>query len=226
MLKAIVAVLFLYSVAYSYDVPLTWTAPGDDGNVGTAAQYDIRYSVDSMVLKNWTNAVQVIGEPLPKIAGTKENFTITNLPDPSIATVYMAIKTRDEANNWSLMSNMVNTKLTTDTTRTFTLSWTSTGNDGNVGTAAQYDIRWSYVNITEANWNQATQVNGEPAPLIAGTQQSYLFSALVNKGSTIYVAIKARDNANNWSPLSNVVSSTPLVDTTPPANITDLRNTP
>jgi len=51
-------------------VELTWTAPGDDGNVGTCAEYDIRYSQDSTVLVAWINATQVQGEPTPKVAGS------------------------------------------------------------------------------------------------------------------------------------------------------------
>lgn len=111
MLKKItILVPFLFNMAYAADVKLTWTATGDDGDVGTAAAYDLRYSTDSMVLVNWVSAVQAVGEPLPKPSGSPESFVLTGIPDPSIAAVFIAIKVRDEAFNWSPLSNIVNTR--------------------------------------------------------------------------------------------------------------------
>lgn len=84
-------------------VALTWTAPGDDGTVGTAAEYDIRYSQDSTVLVAWGAATQATGEPAPLIAGTTQSDTLT----VGNGKWYFAMRTRDEAFNWSLTSNIV-----------------------------------------------------------------------------------------------------------------------
>lgn len=100
---------------------------------------------------------------------------------------------------------------------TVNLSWTAPGDDGNVGTAAAYDVRYSTANITEANWAAASQVTGEPAPKIAGSAESFSFPLTVVNGTTYYFAIKARDEANNWSALSNVVSVN--IDSAPPGTI-------
>ena len=51
-------------------ITLTWTAPGDDGDIGTAASYDIRYSLSSINASNWNDATQVTGEPSPQTAGS------------------------------------------------------------------------------------------------------------------------------------------------------------
>jgi Tol biopolymer transport system component len=85
-------------------VTLEWTAPGDDGSKGTAACYAIRYSTDSTILKQWDFALRVPNEPLPKPAGTMEKHTITDLPLDS--TYYYAMKSQDEAGNWSAISNI------------------------------------------------------------------------------------------------------------------------
>jgi hypothetical protein len=86
-------------------VALTWTAPGDDGNVGTATTYDIRYSTSPITETNWSSATQVTGEPTPKPAGSTETFTVTGL---SLGTTYyFALKTADEVPNWSGLSNVV-----------------------------------------------------------------------------------------------------------------------
>jgi len=80
-------------------ITLNWTAPGDDGNVGTASLYDIRYSTSPINEGSFASAIQVQGEPLPKPAGTVEIFTVPSLPPSSI--YYFAMKTADEVPNWS-----------------------------------------------------------------------------------------------------------------------------
>ncbi len=90
---------------------------------------------------------------------------------------------------------------------TITISWKAPGDDGSMGTASQYDIRYSTSLITEANWATATQVAGEPAPTTAGVVQTYTVSGLT-PFTTYYVAIKAADEVPNWSGLSNVVTHT------------------
>lgn len=90
--------------AWAASITLNWTAPGDDGSVGTASQYDIRYSTSTITDANWATATQVTGEPAPKAAGLGETFTVTGLA--SSTKYYFAIKTADEASNWSPISNI------------------------------------------------------------------------------------------------------------------------
>lgn len=86
-------------------IDLTWTAPGDDGTTGTAAEYDIRYLAGTTPITdaNWASATQCTGEPAPQAAGSSETFTVTGL---AAGTDYcFAIKTADEVPNWSTISN-------------------------------------------------------------------------------------------------------------------------
>ena len=92
------------SAVTSNSTTLTWTAPGDDGNVGTATEYDIRYSTSNITEANWASATQCMGEPSPKISGSVETFTNTNLSPAT--TYYFALKTADEVPNWSGLSNV------------------------------------------------------------------------------------------------------------------------
>ena len=80
-------------------VRLTWTAPGDDGSSGTATTYDIRYSTGTITDGNWASARQATGELAPKVAGTSQTWTVQGLS--ANTTYYFAIKTADEAPNWS-----------------------------------------------------------------------------------------------------------------------------
>lgn len=101
-----------YSMANAESVIVRWTAPGDDGNVGTATTYDLRQSSTLITSANFDQATQVTGLPAPRISGTAEQFTVTGLIP---GQYYFAIKTADEAGNWSLISNVVGIVIT-DTT--------------------------------------------------------------------------------------------------------------
>ena len=89
-----------------------------------------------------------------------------------------------------------------------TVIWTVPGEVGSSDRPGRYDIRYSTSSITEANWDTATQVQGEPIPGDFGDAQSFTITDL-NPGTTYYVAIKtSNDTGSTTSPLSNVVSGT------------------
>jgi parallel beta-helix repeat protein len=102
-------------------------------------------------------------------------------------------------------ADIVDLALSETTSNSATLIWTAPGNDVNTGTASQYDIRYSTDNITEANWNLATQCAGEPSPQAAGNSESFTIPNL-NPGTTYYFALKTADEVPNCSGLSNVVT--------------------
>lgn len=93
-------------------VVLEWTATGDDGSIGKAIQYDIRYS-ELLIVENGTltssgrqiefqNAKQVANAPFPLAYGNHELFEVTGL-DPN-TVYYFAIKAVDKASNSSSIS--------------------------------------------------------------------------------------------------------------------------
>jgi hypothetical protein len=93
-------------------VAVHWTAPGNSGYVGKAAEYDGRYCVgDSMQLhNNWANCPVIPNMPLPEIAGTPQTVTVEGLQiNQSYA---FGIKTRGqpyEGNPTGLWSEISNT---------------------------------------------------------------------------------------------------------------------
>jgi hypothetical protein len=95
----------------------------------------------------------------------------------------------------------------TVTTTTIAFGWTAPGNDGNLGQAASYDIRYSTSNITDANWGSVTEVTGENSPSSAGAAQIFTISGLT-AGTTYYFALKTQDYAGNISGISNIASAT------------------
>ena len=93
-------------------VTLNWTAPGEDQANGIAYRYEVRYSTDSDELQNWTGGLAATGVPDPDTAGTTETFTVTGLTENTV--YYFAIKTQDNSENWSDVSNIVWAKPYTD----------------------------------------------------------------------------------------------------------------
>ena len=89
----------------------------------------------------------------------------------------------------------------------FTLSWTAPGDDGALGTAASYQVRWDVSPITdEADWNAAIPVNAGFSPSPAGTAESFTMN--MDPGTLLYFALKTCDEASNCSGLSNSPSVT------------------
>ena len=86
-------------------VTLTWTAPGDDGPIGTASAYDLRVSTAPIDDANWSAAGVVGGLPAPLSAGTRQRTVVRGLTYGT--TYYFAIKTTDDAGNWSGLSNVL-----------------------------------------------------------------------------------------------------------------------
>jgi hypothetical protein len=113
---------------------------------------------------------------------------------------------------------------------TITLQWTAPGDDGNVGTATTYQMRWSASPIVGTDtlswWNAAFVVStGLPAPMIAGTTQTAIVTGAFVAGVTYRFMMKACDEASppNCSRYSNLATKT-FADTLAPAAIMDLRS--
>lgn len=199
---------------------LTWTAPGDDGTTGTATRYDLAYSHLPVTGETWSGATHPWPLPAPLPAGSLSSYTVTGIPPG--ATYYFAFQVADEEYNLSPISNVASAAVGPDaippdqldprvvavTDSSVTLSWTATGDDWSIGTAAQYDVRYATeLDVIRAHWDDATQGEGEPAPSLAGTTDSFTVTGL-QPGTSYAIGIKAGDERPNWSQLSLVEART------------------
>ena len=169
-----------------------------------------------------------------------EHMTVTGLTSGS--TYYFAVRAQDEIPNTSDLSNSHNCQAALDTIApaaitnlsgtsgtnegTVNLTWTAPGDNGNLGTATIYLVRYSTSIIdTDAKWNSATAVStGIPTPHAAGTTENMTVSGLTS-GTPYFFAVETQDEVPNTSPLSNSPSIQAAADTIAPAAITDLAAT-
>jgi hypothetical protein len=202
-------------VATKSTLALQWISPGDDGDTGQAASYDIRYHNSEITDLNWTDATPVVSPPAPKPGGSVEILVVKGLF--SSRRYFFCIKTCDEAGNESAVSNNASgttlaefvapapvtdlaAQAVSDTE--FRLTWTATGDDGVSGTASVYDIRYSTSRITSASFATATQLTGEPVPHTAGDPQHMQVGGFT-PDINYYFAMRVGDELPNWSNLSN-----------------------
>ncbi|ERE88788.1 calcium-activated chloride channel regulator 4-like protein [Cricetulus griseus] len=107
----------LQAVRDGEEITLTWTAPGDDFDVGKAQQYIIRISENVTDLRdNFDGALQVnTTNLLPNEANSKETFAFKpeNVSKENATYIFIAIKSVDKSNLSSKLSNIAQVALFT-----------------------------------------------------------------------------------------------------------------
>src|SRR5262249_20863466 len=83
----------------SSSIIYSWTAPGDDGSSGQAAQYEMRYSTSPINSSNFHSATVVPNLPVPHCANATQAYQLSGLS--SCTWYYLGITTGDEKANVS-----------------------------------------------------------------------------------------------------------------------------
>ncbi|MFH1843343.1 MAG: hypothetical protein ABIF77_09045, partial [bacterium] len=201
-------------------ITLRWNAPGDDGYLGQASQYDIRFLATALSEGQWAQATPVDTIVTPKDAGRLETLELSGFTD---GTWYFAIKTADEVPNWSDLSNVAGAfvggvegpSMVTDlaicwaTPESAILTWTApdSGTAQGGGAVIEYDLRYAMDPITDETWGFAAQVPDVGPPGDTGAAESFSVTGL-DRGTTYYFAMRSADETPTWSDLSNVASVT------------------
>lgn len=98
--------------------------------------------------------------------------------------------------------------------------WTAPGDDGAKGTVARYDLRYGDGDLS-SEWESARPLAAPLRPAGAGRTETVVVEGM--PAGTWHFAVKAADDATNWSALSNVATATVVLrDSIPPAAVADL----
>ena len=84
----------------------------------------------------------------------------------------------------------------------YTLGWVATGDDGNVGKIAAYEIRFSDTTFNDANFDLATPLPG-PVPFDAGSGQSVTVKVPWRHPSG-FIGVRAVDEVGNKGPIASL----------------------
>lgn len=191
---------------------LAWTAPGDDGTVGTAATYELRMSLSPIDEPGWGGATVVTGAPTPLPAGAHQTMVVRGLTNGT--TYYFAIKTVDDAGNWSAISNLVRWDWVIDTAPPAAPSGLS------AATVTGGGVRVSWSPNSEADLAGYTVYRalsaGGPYTAVTGallTTASFVDMTIPAGAAAAWYQVSARDNSGNESARSSIASITLTVET-------------
>jgi hypothetical protein len=210
-------------------VVLSWQAPFDSGELGRATQYDIRYSTSDISDSDWDDGLaECQGEPDPKSAGEDETFEVTGLQ--SATKYYFALKSTDEYNNVSALSNVASvTTVPSDVEPPppvtgfmavagdgqVKLRWTNPAVDDIEGVVIRYSVEGYPDTVTSGRGIDADGIlPAEPA-----SADSFTHSGLTN-GTTYYYSIFTFDEVPNYSQSIHEDATPGEVDETPPPPVT------
>ena len=84
----------------------------------------------------------------------------------------------------------------------YSLAWSTTGDDGNVGKVTAYELRFSDTSFNDANFDLATPLSG-PKPNDFGSFQSHIVTIPWRHPSG-FIGIRAVDDAGNKGPIASV----------------------
>jgi chitodextrinase len=198
-------------------IELRWSAPADDGPLGRASQYEIRRASFPLDELNFHSGTLVAGAGVPGAAGAAESVTVPGLAENS--TWYFGIRSTDAASRTSAMSNLlqastvggapaaiVDLRVTARTDTSITFAWTATGDDGTTGRPQSYAVRGAFQLLDENGFVSAPLQRVVPATVDAGGTETMVFDGLTPAAS-YWFALKAMDDENNASLLSNVVAA-------------------
>lgn len=184
-------------------VMLAWTAPGDDQSIGRATAYDVRVSTSQITGSNFDAATPVSGAPAPADAGTRQTLRVRGLTRGT--TYWFAVRTVDDAGNWSGVSNVVRWDWILDTAPPSSptgLAVSRLGADARVQWAAngEPDLAGYHVYRATSQTGTYARVN---ATMVTGTQ--FTDTALPGGASALWYKVTAVDASGNESARSGAV---------------------
>lgn len=212
------------AAADSTRLQLRWTAPGVPGHAGALVAYDLRRAPFPPEPDDWDQWLAV-PTAAPAAPGSVEQLDLADLPAGSTWIIRLRARSDD---TWSTPSNAViataaaawdqtppaaihDLTLRWRSAGAMLVCWTGTGDDAEHGHASAYEVRHAAATIDEAGWNQAS-IAPPPAYDPSLDRWTCRLEGL-DPAAVTHVAVRAVDDAGNWSPLGPVLACAPPTGT-------------
>jgi len=178
--------------------------------------YDCTYGGTSMATPHVAGAAALLRSVVPTLPAVQVKQVLMDLGDPVPNLVgqnasgkrlnaFFPIADPDDTPPGAI----VDLATTGATSNSLFLGWTATGDDGEVGTASTYDLRYSTSPIDDSNFDAAMQAANVPPPGPSGAAETVEVLGL-DPGTLYYFAVKAADEWGNEGPISNLATGTTL----------------
>ena len=187
-------------------------APGDGilstvpGNAyasisGTSQASPMVSGIAGLILAEYPEST--VAEMKARILGSaqSENFASTLCLTGGRADALVA--TRNESTPPGPVNDF---RLTTVTRSTIALAWSAVGDDGDSGSAAYYDLRWSTDEITTSSFDIANQISDTRMPLRAGETETAVIRGCFEEGRAVHIALRVYDKAGNRSQSATLIA--------------------
>lgn len=183
-------------------------APGKDILSTTKANTYAVYSGTSMATPHVSGVAALIKAAYPDATAAQIKARLMNTADPVAALAGKTV-TGGRLNAYNALENdseapgAINGLAVTGAGTTFVnLGWQAAGDDGDVGSARRYEVRYAAQPITdEAGWNAATRADVQISTSVNTDDVNAVISGLAFNSSG-FVAVKAVDNVGNIGPMS------------------------
>lgn len=204
------------------ELVLTWTAPGDDGNLRTATDYLVQYGTSAFSGTEWgasyLTSVPSATLPVPQEAGNTETCTLTGLtPD---VRYWFGIKTEDEVPNTSLIDStspqanslpkgntlpvVTVSAITTTQTENVTVNYTLSDFDADTCTiSVSYSLDGGLTFASATKGSGGNNLTGLTTNSSAATSYTFVWDSLTDMGTeyseTVQIHISANDGYGTGS---------------------------
>ena len=207
------APLLAHAQAGPDSVRLAWTAPGDDGSIGTATSYEMRMDIAPIDVSTWASATVVADGPAPAVAGTRQTWMVRGLDRAII--YYFAIRAVDDVGNWAALSNVLRWDWVTDTAPPSAPGGITAQRQG-----ASVHVHWTAngePDLLGYTVFRATSASG-PFSALNGTllgTNDYVDSNLPADNGTLWYQVSATDETGNQSARSATATAAAPAGSTP-----------
>ncbi|TNF36451.1 MAG: hypothetical protein EP329_05250, partial [Deltaproteobacteria bacterium] len=192
------------------ELVLSFTAPGDDADQGTATAYDVRWTPVPLTEASWASG-RLVPAAAPQEAGAAESVTVSGLDAGE--RYWLGVKTRDDLGNWSALSNVVD-ELAKDTTLPGVSITAPANNTHHRGVATVVVSASDNVGVTEVS------LTANDVPIGSDTEAPYEFAwdttAFADGAYTVRAtAVDADGNARSTTRTLYADNTPPVVSIAP-----------